>query len=86
MKSDRRVRISVFIEELPQSIHGMVSPMDINNESYIIVLNTADNEEEQRKAFLHEMSHIWNRDFESREDVSQIEARTHRQMELKGES
>ena len=62
---------------MPKSIHGGVTPVD--DEQYMIFINADLPEEEQQRAFLHEMLHIWNRDLDSKgESVQEIESRTHR--------
>ena len=51
------------------------------NDCYTILINADISEEEQAKAFLHEMFHIWNHDFDSKESVQQIEERAHSVIE-----
>lgn len=46
--------------------------------SYTIVLNSRLCFEQQKKAFMHEVSHIHNRDYEIQTDVGILEAQRHR--------
>ena len=75
---DREFNIRVFRERLPAGAHGMSAPDD---NGYLIVVNADESPDEQAKAFLHEMLHIWNDDFNDPVgNVQVIEARTHRQL------
>lgn len=66
--------IFVRVVRLPLRIRGMCAPgVDGMN----IYLNENLNREQQREAFLHEMRHIANNDFEET-DVQMVEVRAHR--------
>lgn len=82
MKPARKIKISLFIEDLPDSISGMIATMsDDDPDSYVIAINRTDDADQQRNAFLHEMCHIWNHDLEHKGNIQKIEARTHQQMD-----
>ena len=64
-------------DDLPPAIHGIVTGTD---GSYTIILNGNDTPARQYAAFLHEVTHIYNGDIMTGQDVAEIEARTHRQL------
>lgn len=75
------IHVQVFRGQLPDGAHGFV--IDGNQGPFLIMLNSADPEDEQRCAFLHEMLHIYNDDFNriAADGIQAVEARTHSQIE-----
>lgn len=75
------IHVQVFRGQLPEGAHGFV--IDGNQGSFLIMLNSADPEDEQRRAFLHEMLHIYNDDFERvlSEGIQRIETDAHEQLD-----
>ena len=73
----RKLTISLHEMELPENIHGALTLNKGNVESYSIFINNKQKETEQAVSFIHEMLHIYRRDFDSKKDVQQIEAETH---------
>ena len=63
----------------PHNRYGMVLVQG-NDGSYTIILNGNDTPARQLAAFLHEVTHIYNGDIMTGQDVAEIEARTHRQL------
>ena len=74
------IHVQVFRGRLPEGAHGFV--IDGNQGPFLIMLNSADPEDEQRRAFLHEMLHIYNDDFERvlSEGIQRIETDAHEQL------
>lgn len=74
------IRVRVYRDTLPEGAHGFV--IDSGGGSYSIMINAADPEDEQRAAFLHEVLHIYNGDFQrvQAEGIQSIEARTQEQL------
>lgn len=70
--------IIIHRAELPPTIHGAVTR---SGEDFLIVLNEDDDHARQLAAFLHEMTHIFNRDLDSGAgNVLEIEKRTREQL------
>lgn len=69
--------LSISTADLPESVNGLT----VNtNDIYNIYVNNKLDPDSQAAAFLHEMLHIWNNDFDSQEEADQIELRTHEQL------
>lgn len=74
----RELNIHLYTEPLPETVRGVVTE---NQGYYIICINNLLSEEEQQQAFIHEMLHIYNNDFNSGDSVQAIEERTHKAAE-----
>ena len=72
----KKIQLSISTANLPESIHGMT----LHDDTFQIWINSNLDADDQAAAFLHEMLHIWNNDFDSKDDADQIEQRTHEQM------
>lgn len=74
------IHVQVFQGQMPKGGHGIVVAGDPGQ--FLIMLNSADPEDEQRTAFLHEMLHIYNDDFERvlSDGIQRIETETHEQL------
>ena len=74
----KRSKLEIYydLQQLPGSVHGITSK---DKEKYFMLINAEQTPDEQAAAFIHEMLHIWNKDFESGDDLQAIEARTHEQ-------
>lgn len=64
-------------ENMPDAIHGAVMG---SSGRYTIILNAADTPGQQFATFLHEMTHIYNKDAETGKNVQEIETRAHGQL------
>lgn len=75
----REIALRLFHEIMPEGVHGMVAE---DHGKYMVVINANESPDEQAKAFLHEMLHIYNDDFNlvADEGVQSIESRTHEQL------
>lgn len=73
----RKFTVYLHEVELPEGIDGATSPNKGEEKSYTILLDSKQNDIERAATFLHEMLHIYRRDFESGKTVQQIEAETH---------
>lgn len=72
------IKIELYRDKLPPTIHGAVTR---SGEDFLIVLNEGDDHAQQLAAFLHEMTHIFNRDLDSGAgSVLEIEKRTREQL------
>ena len=72
------VTINIYrADELPQQIHGAVTG---DGNRYTILLNAGDTPARQYAAFLHEITHIYNGDLTTGQNVGEIETRTRRQL------
>ena len=67
---------NVFVRfmHLPETVHGFSRKNP--DDSYTIVLNTSNSDEQNKKTFEHELFHIRNNDFE-KEDTEVIELEAH---------
>lgn len=74
---DRVFSVRLHYENLPDSVNGAVALDSEDPEKYTILVNQNKSEDAQREAFLHEMLHIYRRDFESGKTVDQIEREVH---------
>ena len=61
-------------------VEGMRGAIMATKDRYLILINEDQTPAEQLASFLHEMTHVYNRDFESTDDAGTIEARTHEQL------
>lgn len=74
----RNITITIHKREgLPADVHGAVTG---SAGQYTILINAEDEPAQQLVAFLEEMTHIYNGDLETGENVQEIEARTRRQL------
>ena len=71
-----KIEIYYDLQKLPASVHGITSE---DKGKYYMLINAGETPDEQAAAFIHEMLHIWNKDFESGDSLQEIEARTHEQ-------
>ena len=62
------------------AVEGMRAGIMATNDRFIVLLDEEQTPAEQLASFLHEMTHVYNRDFESTDDAGTIEARTHEQL------
>lgn len=70
-----KIEIYYDLQTLP-AVHGITSK---DKNKYFMLINAGESPDEQAAAFIHEMLHIWNRDFESKDSLQEIEARTREQ-------
>lgn len=66
--------VYVYLIDMPEHVRESVLPCA---DGYTVYIDRNLCESEQRKAYLHALSHIENRDFENG-DVNQIEYEAHR--------
>ena len=72
------IEIVINKASLPDSINGCTVFDD--DHAYKIYINDTLSPDEQAAAFLHEMLHVWNNDFNSNEAADHIEKNTHEQL------
>lgn len=79
MKKIRTIKLHVYAGALPDGISAMSAPTDSkeDTESYFIFLDDTEPQDEQTKAFLHEMLHVYRRDHVNGGDISEIERTAH---------
>ena len=75
--SQIKKELSITTATLPESIHGLTVK---TNDIYNIYVNNKLDPDSQAAAFLHEMLHIWNDDFNKDADADHIEKQTHAQL------
>lgn len=65
-------KLTILLEnmDMPEEIQGATSK---KNDTFYMLINAKASKEEQAAAFLHEMLHIYRRDFESDKSVDEIE-------------
>ena len=63
--------IQVFFVDLPSSIKGLT--IKNNDDSFTILINVNMSYEAQLAAYLHEMEHINNNDFDYMHDINALE-------------
>jgi len=63
--------LSVHLVNLPCEVRG--SYCENSDGTFSVFLNARHSEHRQRKAFLHEMAHIYFDDFQSDTDIDKIE-------------
>lgn len=68
--------VIVRVAALPSRVKGVTVPDEDGN--YNVYLNQCLSYETQRRAYLHEIEHITNDDFNSYEPARHIEERTNR--------
>lgn len=68
-----------LMEGLPDEINGVIMPGH-QPQRYKIGLNADASETQKLATFLHEVTHIYNHDYDTDDDVSEIEKRTRRQL------
>ena len=73
-KANHKGEIAVEIVELPERIKGCVM---LNKGKYTIVINKLIGQDEQTKAYRHELEHIAFDDFNKKMAVSEIENLRH---------
>lgn len=74
----REIKILLEEESLPTGAHGVTAASD---GIYYIVLNRDDDTGRKEAAFLHELLHIYRRDFESKKSVDEIEIEIRKELE-----
>jgi hypothetical protein len=62
--------INLLYLDMPCKIKGFAYELDVNY--FIIAINTKLNAEQQEEAYLHELQHIYNGDFD-KENIDLIE-------------
>jgi hypothetical protein len=70
--------VIVRVAALPSRVKGVTVPDEDGN--YNVYLNKCLSYETQRRAYLHEIEHITNDDFNSYEPARYIEERTNRNL------
>lgn len=73
-------KITLIIKEgkFPDSVKGATVALD--EDTFQIWINDHLDPDEMAAAFLHEMLHVWNDDFDRDENADQVEERTHEQL------
>lgn len=69
--------VKVYWLDLPDGVHGVLTKLDAVR--YMLILNSNDSEEEQRKGLKHELWHYFNGDLDSDKDINEIEFTAHLQ-------
>ena len=78
---ERLLNLRVQVVDMPDSIHGACSLRP--DGSFLIFINNRDSNQKQKKAFLHEMLHIWRRDHEKQGiSANEIEYQCHNDIDL----
>lgn len=67
--------IYTYFADMPTTIHSFV--VSNNDMSFTIILNAKIGREQQIKAYLHEISHIKNGDYDKKCSVNLIETTAH---------
>ena len=68
----RAITLTVIKDDrLFEEVGGFCQPL--GSDRYRVVINANDSADDQALSFLHEMLHIWHRDFNSVGDVRRIE-------------
>lgn len=76
---DRKIKLRIVEQPLPQGIHG-ASVKD--GDTIIVFINEDDTPDEQQGAFIHEMLHVWHGDHDQEGvNVQQLEAERHRETQ-----
>ena len=75
MNHERTFTIRLFSFNGVDSINGVLK--EDKESGYTIAINRDKSKEIQFAAFLHEMAHIYNGDFEKVGNVQEIESKTH---------
>lgn len=73
------ILLNVSTVTFPDYIHGFTI-FTKQDDIYNVWINSSLDEDHRAAAFLHECLHIWNEDFDSKDDADHIEQRTHEQM------
>ena len=68
--------IFTYYADMPTTIRSFV--VSNNDMSFMIILNAKIGRDQQLEAYLHEMNHIKNGDYDKRCSADLIEAATHR--------
>lgn len=66
--------VYVYVVNLPDHMHEMVTP---SGDGYTVYLHAGDTAERQREAYVHAISHIMDLDFE-KDNVEIIEHEAHK--------
>lgn len=75
--TEQRISIRIIKTPLPQAINGL-SMKDGN--TFIVLINENDSQDEQKETFIHEMLHIWHGDHDREfKDVQQLEEQRHQE-------
>lgn len=76
---EQRIKLRIVKSPLPPSVHGLSAK---DGDTFIILINGSDGQNEQEKTFIHEMLHIWHGDHDrSPEELQALEAQRHRTTE-----
>lgn len=76
--NDREIKIKLLYREMPEKVKAATA--QIGPDEYKTIINSTLDEEERAAAFLHECTHILNRDHLKTEPVQEIEAKLHEQL------
>ena len=76
---ERQLNITIRTAKLPAKANGATAET-VKHKEYLILLNSDKSPEEQKKALIHEVLHIWHDDFR-RTDLNQIEGERSREAE-----
>lgn len=74
-------KLTILLEnmDMPEDIQGATSK---KNDTFYMLINAKASKEEQAAAFLHEMLHIYRRDFESDQSVDEIEIEVRKELKV----
>ena len=74
---DREISLRVIHTDLPDTINGATAQDPRDPDSYTVILNARKGQKQQLLSFLHEMIHVYQKDFESGQDVETVERLAH---------
>lgn len=73
---DETITLRIITAPLPQGVHGLSAK---DGATITVVINEADALDQQERAFLHEMRHVWNNDHDREgANVTELETIRHR--------
>jgi len=73
------INITIHTAELPAKANGATMET-LEQRDFLILLNSTKSPEEQKRALIHEVLHIWHDDFR-RTDLDQIESERDRETD-----
>ena len=75
---DRKITISLHSRKLPPTVTA--ATQEKGRDDYIIILNGDKTGDEQTAGLLHEVLHIWHRDFDSSDPADKTEQIRHAEL------
>ena len=75
---DRKITISLHSRPLPQATRAAIQKT--GDDDFIICLNSEMTDDEQAAGLLHDVLHIWHRDFDSLQPADRIEHDRHAEL------